>query len=137
MKLVVDACIFVAEQIENQPEFAIADEFFEHCVRKGVRLCAAVIVLAEVAGAIARITADSGLGSVAMTRIVQFPNLALRQIDIEFAEAAARAASRYFLRGADSHYVALARELKCPLITHDDEVLKRCPPTMQVLTPEA
>ena len=40
MNLVVDACVFVAEQIEDQPEFAVADEFFDHCVRNGVRLYA-------------------------------------------------------------------------------------------------
>lgn len=55
MNLVVDACVFVAEQIEDQSEFAAADEFFEHCVRNGVRLYAPAIVLAEVAGAVARI----------------------------------------------------------------------------------
>lgn len=64
MNLVVDACVFVAEQIEDQPEFAVADEFFDHCVRNGVRLYAPAIVLAELAGAVSRITGDSTMGGV-------------------------------------------------------------------------
>jgi predicted nucleic acid-binding protein len=135
MNLVVDACVFVAEQIEDQPEFAVADEFFDHCVRNGVRLYAPAIVLAEVAGAITRITGDAGIGSVSTTRLSHFPKLYLRQVDLGFAEAAARAAARYALRGADSHYVALAREMKCALITSDDEVIRRCPSTTKVFTP--
>ncbi len=136
MRLVVDASVFVAEQIEEQPEFPAAAAFFSHCVKQGVQLYAPVIVLAEVAGAIARITQNSGLGTLAITRLGQFPRLALRQMDVAFGEAAARAAARWFLRGADSCYAALARELKCPLITGDDELLTRCPPTMKVMRPE-
>lgn len=64
MNLVVDACVFVAEQIEDQREFAAADAFFDHCVRNGIRLYAPAIVLAEVAGAVARITGDSAMGDV-------------------------------------------------------------------------
>ena len=136
MNLVIDASVFVAEQIEEQREFHAADAFFTHCVKHGVRLYAPVIVPAEVAGAVARITADPGIGSAAMLRLGQFPRLALRQIDLDFAEAAGRAAARWLLRGADSHYAALARELRCPLITNDDELLARCPATMKVLRPE-
>jgi predicted nucleic acid-binding protein len=136
MNLVVDACVFVAEQIEDQREFAAADAFFDHCVRNGIRLYALALVLAEVAGAVARITGDSAMGGVSTTRLSHFPKLYLRQVDLSLAEAAARAAARLSLRGADSHYVALARELKCPLITNDDEVIQRCPPTMKVLRPD-
>jgi predicted nucleic acid-binding protein len=136
MKLVIDACVFVAEQIEGQPEFRDCAAFFDHCVRTGVDLFAPAIVLAEVAGAIARICEDNGLADVAVLRLHQFPRLVLRQIDMAFAEAAARAASRWMLRGADAHYAALARELKCPLITNDDELLKRCPATLKVMRPQ-
>lgn len=125
MNLVVDACVFVA-----------ADAFFDHCVRNGIRLYAPAIVLAEVAGAVTRITGDSAMGGVSTTRLSHFPKLYLRQVDLSLAKAAARVAARFLLRGADSHYVALARELKCPLITHDDEVIQRCPPTMKVLRPD-
>ena len=78
----------------------------------------------------------SAMGGVSTTRLSHFPKLYLRQVDLSLAEAAARAAARFSLRGADSHYVALSRELKCPLITNDDEVIQRCPPTMKVLRPD-
>lgn len=137
MNLFIDASVLVAEQIEDQPDFADADAFFDHCVRHGVRLYAPAIVLAEVAGAVRRITGDSGLGDAAKMRLSHFPKLYLCQIDLDFAEAAARLAARCSLRGADAHYAALARELKCALITQDDELLKRCPPTMTACRPEA
>jgi predicted nucleic acid-binding protein len=93
MNLVVDACVFVAEQMEDQPEFVVADAFFDRCVMTGVRLYAPVIVLAEVAGAVARITGSPALGGVSTTRLRHFPRLYLRQVDLGFGEAAARAAA--------------------------------------------
>lgn len=135
MKLVIDACVFVAEQIEEQPEHRDAALLLEQCVRKGIRIFAPAIVLAEVAGAITRITCDSALGSVSVTRLSHFSRLTYRQVDLDFAEAAARLAARHSFRGADAHYAALARELRCPLITNDEELLRRCPTTMVTQTP--
>src|SRR4051794_20254868 len=122
MKLVIDACVFVAEQIEEQPEHRDAAALLKECVRSGIRLYAPVIVLAELCGAVARITSDSALGGVALIRLSHFTKLAYRQVDLEFAEAAARLAARFSFRGADAHYAALAAELRCPLITNDDEL---------------
>ncbi|MBN8419590.1 MAG: PIN domain-containing protein [Verrucomicrobia bacterium] len=135
MKLVIDACIFVAEQIREQAEHQAAQALLKACVERKVQLFAPVFVLAEVAAAVARLTQQPSLGEVGALRVSHLPRLAFRHIDLPFANAAARLAARHGLHGADSHYVALARELRCQLITNDEEILRRCPPTTTSLRP--
>lgn len=135
MKLVVDAGVFVAEQIERQPEFTDAVNLLERCVRQNIHLYAPAIVFSEVAGAVARITGSTALGAAAVARLNHIPRLKFRQIDLDFAETSARLAARHKLRGADSLYAALARELKCPLVTNDAELLNRSPGGWHVIKP--
>jgi predicted nucleic acid-binding protein len=137
VNLVVDASVFVAEQLENQPEFDVAARFLDFCVKTKVHMYAPVIVIGEVSGAVARMTGDPKFGTLAANRLRRFQRLVYRQIDLDFAEAAGRLAARYQLRGADAHYLALARELRCPLITNDGEMLHVASLTVRVLTPVA
>lgn len=137
MKLVIDACIFVAAQVREQAEHEAAQALLKACVEGEFRLYVPSLVLAEVAGAVARLTQQPALGEVGALRVSHVPRLAFRHIDLPFASSAARVAARHGLQGADSHYVALARELRCTLITNDAVILQRCPPTMTVLRPAA
>ncbi|WP_395744155.1 PIN domain-containing protein [Prosthecobacter sp.] len=139
MKLVIDACVFAAEQIhdqtEHQTEHQTARTLLQTLVQRKVQFYAPALVLAEVAAAVARATQQSSLGEVGALRVSHLPRLTFRHIDLPFASAAARVAARHGIQGADSHYVALARELRCPLITNDEEILRRCPSTTVVLRP--
>lgn len=137
MKLVIDACIFIAEQVREQSEHQSAQALLRTCVERKVQLFAPALVLAEVAAAVARLTQQPSLGEVGALRVSHIPRMAFRHIDLPFASAAARLAARHGLHGADSHYVALARELRCHLITNDDEILRRCPTTTTVMRPAA
>lgn len=60
-----------------------------------------------------------------MRQIQRLPRFRLVPLDAALARLAASLASQYSLRGADAVYVATARRLKAPLITLDDEQLRR------------
>ena len=50
-------------------------------------------------------------------------------------ETAAAIAAQQFLRGADAVYVALAGQLRMPLVTWDKELLERAAAVVPTLTP--
>ena len=95
-----------------------------------------MLVLAEVAGAVARRTGLSELGTRAVTLVRHLPDARLVPVDAELAQLGARVAAQLRLRGADALYVALARRLGAPLVTWDQEQLERGRQLVTVLNPQ-
>jgi predicted nucleic acid-binding protein len=56
---------------------------------------------------------------------------------VQFGFSAAALASRHALRGADSHYLTVARETRTTLITLDDELLALDTKICRTMTPAA
>lgn len=136
MKLVVDASVFVAAADKADTAHAKAKEFLAHAASSlGWRVLCPALVLPETAAAIARLTRDSGKGDVAALRVLALPGLRLVALSEGLARQAARRASRYFLKGADAIYVALAATAKAPLITLDEEMLERGAAAAKTMTP--
>ncbi len=123
MRLTVDANLFVARFREADAGHQDAVTFFGACEERRVQLVAPIILVCEVAGALARIRGEPRFGELAATRLLAQPRLRFRQIDSAYAERAARLAARRKLRGIDALYLALAQETKSTLITADEELL--------------
>ena len=92
-------------------------------------------MLPELAATVARKKNDQALGEVAPMKILRGHRLVIRNVDEAFALGAARVAARFSLRGADSLYVALARELRANLITDDAEMLSNGAAAVDCMTP--
>ncbi len=99
---------------------------------------APALLLPEVASAVSRATGRPLLARRAVRLILRFPALRIVAIDAELAETAARLAGDQRLRGADSVYVALAKQLALPLVTLDleqasraSEVVRAGPPVVE------
>ncbi len=88
-------------------------------------LIAPVLLLAEVGGAVARRTGESNLGHAALQQLVSYSFLRLIPLDQQLAQVAAEIAVDYQLRGADAVYAAVAYSLSVPLVTWDQEQIKR------------
>lgn len=73
----------------------------------------------------------------AVARMMAVSTLRVIAVDRALALAAARLASAYFLRGADATYVAVAEYLGVPLVTWDQELLRRAQPVAQVVRPDS
>ncbi len=123
MKVTLDASVFVARFVEG-------DVFHDACLRligclhqHGIQAFAPALVFPEVAGAVSRIWNDHVKGDLASLHLQRLPWLHIRPIDMPFSIKSAVLASRHGLRGADSTYVAVARETRTTLITLDEEIL--------------
>jgi predicted nucleic acid-binding protein len=82
-------------------------------------LVAPVLLLPEIAAAIAGRSGRPALARAALRVVTRIRSLRLVAVDGDFAEAASRLAAEHALRGADAVYVAVARQLALPLATWD------------------
>lgn len=123
--MVVDASVMVAV-------FHAADPFhqqsrawlLQYLLGRGV-LFAPILLLSEVAGALARRTGDPGIGWQAAKHLWSLRSLTIVDIREHFGHESYRAAAELRLRDADAVYVALAEMLSVPLVTWDQEQYQR------------
>ena len=135
MKVVLDANIFVARFIPGDPAHDESVRIVQACYELGLKVVVPLLLPAEVAGAVSRITASESAGQRALVHLRAYPWLTVRLADTDFVEKAARRAARHALRGADAFYLTVAIEQKCALITLDGELLTRAPSSVKVLSP--
>ena len=119
--VVVDASVWVSRASHGDVTHALTRAWFEHQATDGGLLVAPVLMLAEVAGAIARITGHGEAGRGVAERVTRLPALRLVAIDNEVGRRSAEIAADLRLRGSDAVYVALAERLGLPLVTWDAE----------------
>lgn len=118
---VVDASVWVSRLVTWDVNHTASRQWLEMHDASGGRLVAPVILLAEVSGAVSRRTNDARLGHQATATLLRLRALRLVAVDRRLGEAAARVGADLGLRGADAVYVALAQQLKLPLVTWDKE----------------
>ena len=122
--MVVDASVWVSRLVPRDLHHAASRDWLAHYMASGGLAIGPMLLLAKVAGAIARVTGDPRL-----------PSLRLAPLDRRLGQAAARLAADLRLRGADAVYVAPAQHLDTPLVTWDGEQLNRTGATITVYTP--
>ncbi len=133
--MVLDASVWVAALIKKEQHHAESALFLSRLVRDRRAASAPVLVLAEVAGAIARQSRDSARAETGIRFMLAQDWLSIHSVSESQGEAAAAIAARQFLRGADAVYAALARRLGTPLVTWDKELLERAAAVVPTLTP--
>ena len=132
---VVDASVWVSRFVASDANHEASRRWLGERVTNGDQIAAPALALAEIAGAVARRTGRSELGSRAMSLVHRLPNVRLVSVDMELAVLGAEAAAELRLRGADALYVALARRLDAPLVTWDQEQRVRSQAAIAVLAP--
>lgn len=132
---VVDASVWVSRLVPQDVHHAQSRSWLEQYTAAGKLLVAPVLLLPEVAGAVARRTGLSELGQQAIQAILRIPGLHLVTLDGRLGLEAARLAADLRLRGADAVYVAVAHRLRLPLITWDEEQRLRAATAIVVRTP--
>ena len=131
--LTLDANIWVAAFDPLDRFHARSAEFLRAVARKGLDLHGPAFVTLEVACALARRAGDSAVGTVVDERLRAHPALTLHPLDDQFLKTARELGVQLLLRGADALYAATAKLLEAPLITWDDELMRRA----GSLTPDA
>jgi predicted nucleic acid-binding protein len=123
--VVLDASVWVSRLVSQDEFHEMVKAWMEEQREAGVQFISPALLLAEVGGAITRRTGDPALGKRAITQLENLPGLRLVEMDDEIMHEAASLAAKLGLRGADSVYVAVARQLNLPLVTFDVDQRER------------
>lgn len=134
--IVTDASVWVSHLIAQETHHAITRRWLLAVVHSRTVIAAPALLLAEVGGAVARRTADAGLGRQAVRHILSTPNLRLVYTDSELGMLAADLAADQRLRGADALYVAVAHRLNIPLVSWDQEQIARASGAITAYMPD-
>ena len=105
-------------------------------IADGGWLISPTLLLAEVAGAVARRTGNPRLARRAVAAVLRLPALRLVPVDEVLARAAAALAGQFRVRGADAVYIAAAAALNVPLATWDLEQRERAAHVVEVFVPQ-
>ncbi len=133
--MVLDASVWVAALIKKEQHHAESALFLSRLVQDRRTASVPILVLAEVAGAIARQSRDTARAETGLQFMRAQGWLSIHPVTESQGETAAVIAARQFLRGADAVYAALARQLGTPLVTWDKELLDRAAAVVPAFTP--
>ena len=122
---VVDASVWVGRFVPTDAHHGTARDWIRRRLDQGQLLVAPSLVLAEIAGAVARRTGSAGLAARAIDLMQRLPQTRLVPVEADLARSSARLVGELKLRGADAVYVALAQRLGIPLVTWDRDQLER------------
>jgi len=133
---VVDASVWVGRLVDTEAHYAASRRWIEVYLARGGQMVAPMLLLAEVAGAVARRIGDKALANRATEALLAVPNLRLVPLDAQLGQASAQLAADLGLKGADATYVAVAHLLGVPLVTWDRQQGERAAERIAVYTPD-
>jgi predicted nucleic acid-binding protein len=133
--VVVDASVWISSLVSGDVNHGVSRTWRRAWISNGGTFALPSLILAEVAGAIARRTGRALLGDQAVATILANPAINLVPVDQPFASLAAQHAAALALKGSDAVYTALAEQLGLPLVTWDSEQLTRAAARIQARQP--
>jgi predicted nucleic acid-binding protein len=104
MRVTLDASVFVSAYLASDVHHAISMKLLGTLIENKIDLNVPILVLAEVAAALARNTRETERGLAAKGMIEQMPRLQIYPLSSALGKKAAEFASTRFLRGADFVY---------------------------------
>ncbi|HEY7213665.1 MAG TPA: type II toxin-antitoxin system VapC family toxin [Thermoanaerobaculia bacterium] len=122
---VVDASVYVALFKSDEPGHEASRAWLAEAGEAEEPIASPVILLAEVASALGRGLEDEELARQAVSLLRVRRLVELFPVTETLAARAAEIASEQRLRGCDSIYVALAKQLEMELVTLDGQQLER------------
>ncbi len=125
--MVIDASVWVSYFVRSDVHHGVTRDWMTRQLADGADLVGPGLVLAEVAGAVARLAADPAEGKKTLALLLAPQGvgfgLEVSTWETQEEEEAAVIASDLLLRGADAHYVLAARLHSMPLISWDEQQL--------------
>lgn len=119
--VVIDASIIVAAYFEKEKFHKTAKLFLEKFMAENKTALLPEIALVEIASAISRGTKNTEYAIEFCQELRKLPNFVYMTIDESLSELAVLTASKFYLRGADAIYTALAYKHNAELATLDFE----------------
>lgn len=117
----VDASVWVSRLVPGDGHHEASRIWLESELARGRLLVSPILLLAEVAGVLARRTGDPALAASAVNGLLRLAGLRLVAVGPHLGRLAAQLSCDLGLRGSDALYVAVAYHLGLPLVTLDRE----------------
>jgi predicted nucleic acid-binding protein len=133
--IVVDASVFVSAALASDAHHQASIDWLSRWLTRGQPLSAPMLLMIELAGAIARLTGNPLEGYRAIRMFRRLPQVRFFALDERLPSASVQMAAELRLRGADAIYIALARKLAVPLVSWDAEQLGRGTRFVATFTP--
>jgi predicted nucleic acid-binding protein len=132
---VIDASVWVAINRDTDPAHSRCMAWLESVLDSNDRLVAPTLLVAEVAGALRRLTRQQAIASAVVEELFTLGTVELIPLDRERARRAAGLAAASGVCGADAVYLALAQELEESLVTLDRQQAERGARLVEVRSP--
>ncbi len=123
--LTIDANVWVSAFDPHNHFHGASRDFLAVALEQGLSFTGPAFVLVEVACAIARRGRDARAGRAARDELLANPRLVLEPLTGAFLSAAARLGADLQLRSGDTLYAAAAELTRAPLVSWDDELIRR------------
>jgi len=123
--VVIDASVWVARFVPSDRFHVTSAAWLRAQIRGRRALVSPNVLLPELAGSVARVLNDMGLGLAAARSLTRLSVVRLVPLDASLARQAYTVAATARLKGADAVYVALAQQLGVPLISWTGEQVAR------------
>ncbi len=123
--LTVDANVWVAAFDPRDRFHASSMTFLEALTERRIRPNGPAFLHVEVACALARRAQSPATGEAVLAQLNAHPTLIVQSLDEDLLRLAARLGTQHTLRGADALYAATARALGSPLVSWDEELVRR------------
>jgi len=131
----LDASVYVRAADPNDPDQATCQALIDALDDQAAPIIVPRLLLAELAGALRRLTRDPIRARLAVDTLRSMPHIQLIPLDDALIDTAAEIAADYALRGADATYVAVARQYNCTLVSLDREQRERSAAIVTTGTP--
>ena len=135
--LTLDASVWIAACRPSEPGYQFSRELMVFIRTKDISLIELALLPIEVASALCRTGSHPGVSREYGLSLLELPQITVLPLDDRLIRRAVRLATDCKLRGADALYAAVAVCWGAHLVTLDHEQLKRVPPLVATLTPEA
>lgn len=123
--LTVDANVWVSDFDPSDALHDLSAAFLREAARARLVLHGPAFLTLEVACALARRAGASAVGVSVSERLLAHPTLEMHPMDERLLATARQMGVQRMLRGAHALYAATASLVGAPLITWDDELVKR------------
>ncbi len=132
---VVDASVWVANYHAQDRHHVESQSWLRDTVTRGETIIGPAILLAEVAGVLARLSDDAAAPLAMIDSMLRMPEFELVVDTEDLALLSAQVAAELRLRGSDAAYVAVAIQRGIPLITLDEQQRVRGSGRVRTATP--
>lgn len=123
--LTLDANIWIAAYDPGDRFHPPSTAFLSTVAERHLALHGPAFLLVEAVCALARRAQSPAAGERALEQLRRHPTLVLHPMNDQLLAIAAQLGARQLLRGADALYAATAAMLNAPLISWDEELIRR------------